>query len=141
MRSTSNARRRGIAILAAALSSLMLLAAPAQAYTRTWTYVGEFKASLTSSTFNNTAAGEIKITVTASNCSSEWPAVTMQLKKQNSATIYGNYGTQKTISCGSMKTFTYPAAPTGTYKMYFARTGPTSYDENWKKVEGTVYYW
>ncbi|MGW6128884.1 hypothetical protein ACWFNE_02530 [Cellulomonas sp. NPDC055163] len=133
--------RRTMAVLGTTIAMLLLLSAPAQAYTRTWSYSGEFRASLSTSSFNNTAVGEIKITVSPGNCTSGFNSIKFKLLKQNSATIFVDYGTQKTVTCNTTATYTYPSAPTGSYKMYFSRSGPTGQDENWKSVSGTVYYW
>ncbi|WP_155859322.1 hypothetical protein [Cellulomonas sp. KRMCY2] len=121
--------------------ALVMNASSASAYTRTWTYSGEFKASLQSGTFSN-AGGEIKITVDAGNCTPGYDYIRFQLQKQGQLASWADYGTRKNVYCASgVYTFTYPSAPAGTYRMYFDRSGPVSFDENWKTVNGTVYYW
>lgn len=52
-------------------------------FNRTWSFEGDFKASLTSSSFSNTARGDIKVTLReVSNCTSGFSKIYVTLRVQ-----------------------------------------------------------
>lgn len=145
---TRHVARRGIRAMIAVLLLLAAGAAAAHAYDRTWNYSGSFKASLSTSSFQNHKVGTIKITVDAGNCTVDsplpeyrYPYIYFQLEKQGTL-VFGPIGSKRTVYCsGGVYTFTYANAAKGTYRMVFTRSGPTGMDENYKTVNGVVSYW
>lgn len=136
-------RRRVLSAIVAALMMVSVNASAASAYTRTWTYSGSFRASLTSTSFANTAAGTIKITVHGTNCSVDYPYLYLELRVQQTIG-WSTVGSRRTVYCAGASvpvSFTWSNSRVGTYRMFFYRSGPPGLDENWKRVNGTVYYW
>ena len=110
-------------------------------WTYAWNFTGDFQASLNSSKFQNVNDAAIHIeNVQVSNCTSGYPKIWIQLIRYNFLGVIVWTGANVGFPCGGAYGYSWGAQPTGSYALYFSRSGPAGIDENLKHVTGTAYY-
>lgn len=100
-------------------------------------FSGEFKASLSGAKWY-TSGGNISASIAASNCTPGYPSINVDLTRTVGGVVTNSW--RKSLSCGGATSLNWGTHTAGTYNLYFSRKGPTSFDENTKRVEGSVTY-
>lgn len=110
-------------------------------WTHAWNFSGSFKASLSSSKFDNVNNGEIRVEgVNVTNCTPGYSSIKIQLIRVNLAGAVIWSGTNVNFPCNGSYGYNWGAQPDAGYRFYFSRSGPVGHDENTKSVTGTAYY-